>query len=97
MNRLKDWAVSVVRHGVDSKDESIRALRQELEGVREVCHEQEDCLKETQGEMKAHTLTSSVVQSDLDSWSALDKMHTHEEFLVRRSRSFAYLFLFAAG
>lgn len=97
VSRLKDWAVSVVRHGADSKDAMICALGQELEVAREVCRERENSLKELRGEIKAHALTSSVVQSDLDSWLGIEHTNALSCIYVLQVEYYLQYFLEGSG
>ena len=82
MGRFKDWVVSVVQHGVQSKDTTIQSLKSELKSLQRLTQHQEGRLSEMEGEVKAHSTAGRMVKSELDSW------YTHAAILIQ---SYMYL------
>ena len=68
INRHKDWAISVVQHGIQSKDSTIQALKSELKALQKLTQHQEGRIFEMEGEVKAHSMAGRMVKSELDSW-----------------------------
>ena len=60
--------MSVVQHGMQTKDSAIQALKSELKAQQKVIQQQGDRLSEMEGEVKAHSTAGRMVKSELESW-----------------------------
>ena len=68
LNRHKDWAVSVVQYGIQTKDSAIQALKSEVKALQKLTQHQEGRITEMEGEVKAHSTAGRMVKSELNSW-----------------------------
>lgn len=60
--------MSVVQHGVQSKDNTILALKSEVKALQKLTQHQEGRISEMEGEVKAHSTAGRMVKTELDSW-----------------------------
>lgn len=63
--RLKDWSISMVKHGIDASEKEMKCLENELSSMAQVLKDKQERIKLLEEEIKSHSSTTSVMKSDL--------------------------------